>query len=280
MNKAGLRTLGFAVLTAGVGHVAQAHDAWNFGPRETYVQAGLQQYDWKEFSSAGGILDKESGPMTTVGAGVNDFRRIGSGPLYQVGGRVYFGTVDYNGQTQSGIPLTTNSDYIGLKFEGLAGYRFVRWHHGIDLVGGGGWEYWSRSIQNALAVDGSPAYGYLEQYNVLYAKLGVGFSKDFGTWSYRVLAGGNYPLYTHEHANLGDGLNLSPGRELSGFAGVTFEFGPSTKDHFGLILSYESFRFSQSSAKMLTVSGAAGGYYVQPESYRNIYGIRGVYYFR
>ncbi len=67
---------------------------------------------------------------------------------------------------------------------------------------------------------------------------------------------------------------------MSGFARITFEFGPSTQDHFGLILSYEGFRFSQSGTQMLTVSGAAAGYYSQPESYRNVYGMRGVYYFR
>ena len=280
MNKAGLRTLGFALAIAGTGHGVQAREPWNYGPRQTYMQAGLEQYDWKEFSSTGSILDKESGPLFTLGAGVSNFRRIDSGPIYQAGGELYLGTLDYDGETQSGIPLTTKSDYSGVQLEGLGGYRFVRWPHGVDLFGGGGWEYWSRSIQDALAANGSPAYGYLEQYYVLYAKLGAGFFQEFGSWSYRIKAGGKYPFYTYEHANLGDGLSLSPGRELSGFARISVEFGPGTRDHFGLILSYDSFRFSQSNAQLLTVAGAPAGLFVQPRSHRNVYAIRGVYYFR
>lgn len=280
MNKAVMRTLGLVVFIAGAGRAALARDFWNFGPQQTYVQAGVQQYDWKEFSTNGGPLDKESGPMFTVGAGVSDFRRVDSGPIFRTGGRLYLGTLDYDGQTQAGIPLTTKSNYSGLQFEVLGGYRFARWLRGIDLFGGGGWEYWNRSLQNTLAADGSPAYGYREQYYILYTRFGAGYFQEFGSWSYRIKAGGKYPLYTFEHANLGDGLNLAPGRDLSGFARVSFEFGPSTQSHFGLILSYDTYRFSQSSPKLLTNGGVPVGYFVQPESHRDIYGIRGVYYFR
>ncbi|MDA8364009.1 MAG: hypothetical protein M0Z84_09385 [Gammaproteobacteria bacterium] len=280
MKSASRRAWGFAVLIASAGHVAQARETWNLGPHEVYVQAGLEQYNWKEFNSSGSTLDRESGPLFVVGAGVDNFRRGTSGPIYQADGRLYWGTLVYDGQTQGGVPLTTHSGYTGLRGEGLGGYRFARWRHGVDLFGGAGWEYWSRSLQNALAVNGSPAFGYQEQYSILYSKLGVGFYREFGSWSYRIKVGGKYPLYTYEYANLGDGLRLSPGREWSGFARVTVEFGPDTRSHFGLVVSYDSLRFSRSSPALLTVVGAPSGYYVQPESHRDVYSIRGVYYFR
>ncbi len=280
MDRARRRAWGFAVIIASAGHIAQAQEPWNLGPRETYVQAGMEQYDWKEFTPTGSTLDAESGQLATMGAGVTNFARVGQGPIYRAGARVYLGTIGYDGQTQGGIPLTTLSDYQGTQIEGLGGYQFTRWQHGIDLFGGVGWEYWSRSLRNANAVNGTSAYGYDEQYTVLYSKLGVGLSGDRGSWSYRIKVGGTLPVYTYEYVNLGDGLGLTPGRQWSGFARFTVDFGPASRNHFGLVLSYDSYRFSRSSPEQLTVSGVPSGYYVQPQSHRDVYAIRGIYYFR
>ncbi len=274
MKKNSMYALALFALLAAACNVAAASDQ-----QQTSIHVGVQQYDWKEFDTSGSVLDKESGPMLTIGGAFDNFRRINSGPIYDVNGQFYVGNLNYDGQTQAGVPLKTKSDYTGLQFEGLGGYRFEKHLTGLDLFGGGGWDMWSRAIKDGTTSAGTPSLGYTETYFILYARLGAGFFQELGSWSYNFRAGAKVPLYTTEYANLADGLTLSPGKKASAFARFEMEFGPSTRNHFGIILSYDSFRFSESNPELLTSGGAPVGYFVQPESHRDVYGVRGVYYF-
>ncbi len=271
---------GLVLLMSGMVQTVEAGRAWYRGPYPYFLYAGVEQYDWQEFSGSGTTLDRESGPLLTVGGGVSNLRQATHGLVYRAGIRLYGGTIDYDGQTLGGTPLTTHSDYTGATVAGLAGLRFGRQQRGIDLFAGGGLDSWLRSLRDARTVNGTPAYGYSEQYDILYGELGAGLFGNYGSWSWRIRAGGKYPLYTFEHVNLGDGFNLFPGRELSGFARASLEFGPPDRPHLGLSASYDSFRFSASSPELLTFSGTPDGYYIQPRSHQDIYGISATYYFR
>jgi len=283
----GMMTAAVAVLICAVANAAVADEL-----ARVHVQVGVDQYGWKEYFSNGGTAVTESGPLLTLGAGWDNLRRVNSGRIYSVGARAYSGQVNYTGysqnlQTGALTPLTSRTNYDGVQFDGFGGYRLARDLFGVDFLGGGGLDAWHRSLGNATDANGNTSSGYQETYLILNAKLGTGFFQDFGSWSYRIQAGAKYPVYTFEHVNYLDGIDLSPGKRVSPFAKLEFEFGPVIRNHFGLILSYESYRFSPSAAKPLTNGGVpvvdhSGNvlYAYQPESHQDVYRLSGAYYFR
>ena len=277
-----------AMLTLGVVSVAVADPA----PTENHMQVGVDSYGWKEYSANGTGGVSESGSLLSLGDGWDDLRRIDSGPIYGADGNIYFGRVNYSGysqnlQTGTQTPLSSTANYYGLHVAGLGGYRFARDLLGLDLFGGGVLDFWNRSIANATDANGTPTSGYTEDYTILDLKFGTGLFQEMGSWSYRFEIGAKYPIYILEHVNLYDGLNLSPGKKASAFAKLNFELGPEFRNHFGLILSYDSYRFSPSALKMLTNGGVPvtdqnGNplYGYQPESDQDVYRISLAYYFR
>jgi hypothetical protein len=87
---------------------------------------------------------------------------------------LFFGTVDYDGQTQTGIPATTDVDYFGFKAEGDIGRR-LSFPEGlyIEPFGGLGIRFWYRDINDGTTNTGSPTLGYTEEWFVFNARLGL-----------------------------------------------------------------------------------------------------------
>ncbi len=240
------------------------------------VQGSIEQFRWQEFDNGGRLL-KEHGPLFALGATWNNLRRSAPGVLYNIDGRLYFGSVDYNGQAcdlaQNCTPSNTKTDYSGLQVDGLAGYHFGA-RSGFDLFGGVGLDEWTREIK-----DTPTASGGTEDYLILYTKLGAGFSSNSPAYAYRFRAGIKYPFYTYEHANgVDNGVTLSPGKRVSGFARFDAEFGAKNKGHFGFAAFYESFRFSTSDKESATINGTPVLVW-QPESHMDVYGLQVAYYF-
>ena len=85
----------------GVSTVTQAADS-----SQASVQLGAQSFHWSEFGDNGVRLLQEQGARFSVGAAYDNFQRKDSGVLYNVNGKFYLGSVDYDGQTQSGVPIS------------------------------------------------------------------------------------------------------------------------------------------------------------------------------
>ena len=139
---------------------ARAADRWEgFGE----VRLGLMHFDYAE-REAGVFLDGEKGwvPSLTGELELRRERFFGRVML-----RVAKGTVDYNGQTQSGIPLTTQSGATFLQGVVQIG-GFVDPARRLALFGGLGARRWTRDIQDGIFFDstGQPqvASGYTEVY--------------------------------------------------------------------------------------------------------------------
>ena len=264
----------FAILlcVSGLPTVVQAADR-----PEASVQFGLQNFSWSEFNNTGAKLLEENGARFTIGAALDNFQHEGSGFLYNVNGKIYLGVVDYDGQTQSGVPVMTDVTYFGLNIEALGGYRFGR-RIGVDVFGGLGVDDWVRSLADSTAVNGTTAFGYDENYSIVYGKAGVGFFQLLSGWRYLVQAGVKMPLYATEYVNLGSGVDLEPGLKPSAFANLQFDFGSGRHNRFGVSLYYDSYRFSESDPELL-IEGGSAALVVQPRSQMDVYGLRLSYYF-
>ena len=270
------------VLTLCVLGVPAAHADETLSKPSFAVNAGLEHFRWEEFSGGQRLLT-ETGPRLVIGITADHLQQADQVNPYLLEARAYLGVVDYDGQTQAGISAKTDVNYFGVNAEAMGGIR-LKSGAPVDLLGGLGVDAWTRELQDGTAADGSVARGYREDYFILYGKLGPGFLFPGETSRAYLQFGIKYPFFTHERAYLADigfdsDVDLSPGKQLSGFAKWQMNWGRETdKSRVGLGIYYDSYRFSASGSK--TVSGGGALYSVhQPESHMDVVGARLEYYF-
>jgi hypothetical protein len=246
------------------------------------MNAGVESFRWEEFNGDQRLL-KETGPRLVIGFTLDNLTQGNQANPYAVETRAYLGVVDYDGQTQSGVPLTTDVNYFGVNAEVMGGLRLAGSMR-MDLLGGLGVDTWTRDLQDGVTANGSVAQGYQENYFILYGKLGPGFLFQSEARRAYLQFGLKYPLYTYERAYLSNigfdsDVELAPGKQLSGYAKWQMNWGRETdKPRFGVSIYYDSFRFSASASK--TVSAGGAWYSVhQPESRMDVLGARLDYYF-
>jgi hypothetical protein len=144
----------------------------------------------------------ESGALFTVGYQ----RRVG---IERFRGELFGGVVDYNGYGQFGNgaleSLKSNTGYLGLRGEYELVWAPAAWEPHFDFLMGFGSRFWIRDLHDGTADDGSPVWGYQEDWWTFYPYLGaethssLGSGLDFYTES-RVGA----TVLTHEFASIGD----------------------------------------------------------------------------
>ena len=142
----------------------------------------------------------ESGALFTVGyqrqVGIERFR-----------GELFGGVVDYNGygQFDSGAleTLKSNTGYLGLRGE----YELVLpgFWHGVDFLAGFGSRFWIRDLHDGTTDDGSPVFGYQEDWWTFYPYLGLQTSDRLsdGLEFYTETRAGATVL-TYDFASIGD----------------------------------------------------------------------------
>ena len=216
------------------------------------LYGNVQSFTWKEFQNGDQLL-KESGPIFGIGAAAK--WTVVNQLTLKLNGEFFIGSIDYDGQTQSGIPVETDTDYDGFIFQGDMGWEFVIGENlSIEPFAGYGVRRWDRDIQST-----NIATGYKEEWTSYYARLGVrgehAYNDQFGVFTE---AGIRIPTDTE---NKVDALNvtLEPGDKNSFFA----EIGCKWKSLKASVF-YDSMRFSDSDV----VRG-----YLQPESEADIYGL-------
>ena len=108
------------------------------------VSPGIRFFDYAEYDDNGSFLDGEKGPVLGVG-GVFAHRDANNVTLSLIAD-VFFGTVDYDGQLQSGFPLTTETDQLfyslGIRVEVPVRPQDNRFSLIVDLVN----QTWERDI--------------------------------------------------------------------------------------------------------------------------------------
>jgi len=126
-------------------------------------------FDYREFNGNDILLDKETGPMPGLHlSAALQWDNWYSELVYEY----HLGTVEYDGQTQNGIPLTTDTEEDIVDLSLLVGRHFgVASRYRSAVYGGLGYHYWERNILPTGTVA-----GLLETYEWSYALLGIKLS--------------------------------------------------------------------------------------------------------
>jgi hypothetical protein len=138
---------------------------WNLGFAPEY-------FYWQENDGGAKLLD-ESG--LRYGLDLSGKQIQIESWLWAADFKIYYGSVDYNGQTMGGTPLKSTTGYIGGSGEMRFGYRWsLARHQRVELMGGFGFEDWTRSLNG-------PG-GYTENWLPIYFKAGLELTPDPTGW--------------------------------------------------------------------------------------------------
>lgn len=234
------------------------------------VSGGSEYFLWQEFSDGGSKLLDESGLRYFVSVvGTNRVNRSWDSDF---GGKVYSGTVDYDGQTTAGVPLKTDTDYGGSNFE----LGFTRYTSGRRDLAGGEWlirfaigtDRWRRSLQDSHDRDGNAVSGYVERYISNYARVGATYRRE-GKWEAGF--GAKAPFFTSEEVDMdGTTVTLNPEGQLSLYAHLDV---PLSKQ-WSVGVKYDSYRFARSDKELVYLPSISSYTWVwQPESSQDTLGV-------
>jgi hypothetical protein len=254
--------------------------------REFYAYPSLQYFIWEE-SLHGRRLLQEKGVLYSAGAAVAvDLLQTNAGVLTLHGkGELFGGVVDYDGQTQRGLPVNTEVSYVGTRVEGAIGWAVPLASGRLEPFAELGYRWWLRDIHNATTTDPNrsepvQALGYTEHWESAYTKLGVAFSHRLDReWRLFAEAGGKYPFSNAntlhieidtETDTMTRTVTLKPVPRWSAFA----ELGARSR-RFRLALFYEGYRVGQSPVKRIGPVGL-----LQPQSNEDIVGVSLAWCFR
>lgn len=220
------------------------------------ISAGGEHFKWTESTAP---IVEESGLRWAFDLTWAQSKEPGFSAEYNL--KFYVGNVDYTGAFLiTGTPINSETHYRGVTNEIRAVYRTS---YLVDFVLAGGWDHWRREL----------SANQEETFDVLYAKLGAvanTTTKRGGLASFGV----KYPLYVKENAHfpsIGFTPNprLHPKRDFSLYGTLGYRFNPS----WDVIAYYDSYRFKQSDAVVVT-SGGASFLFVQPESKMDLVGVK------
>ncbi len=255
-----------------------------FNPVQAALSAGFgpEHFLWREFNPDGSQALEESGFRYALQLHWEQEKPMGF--LFGYEGKLYLGTVRYDGMTlgTNPVPVTTDTTYSGLQNEGiLVSRKPLNDLFTLDLMTKLGWDHWSRNInpQNS---------NQLEEYDIIFLKMGPLLQYQRANKRLWFGAGGKFPLYTFENAHINTvcyGLSLTdpqfsncidknpplhPGQQLSFYANIEYGFNSL----WAITLYYDSYRFSKSSYENETQHG-----FYQPESFMDLIGLQGIYHF-
>jgi hypothetical protein len=216
-------------------------------PHHAYVTA--QYLMLKEFYDHGNKAREESGGLFGIGYKLNPNQNSSS---FSGDGEVYFGVVDYEGQSLNGEPFKDKNKYTGLNLNGNATFflcNLFSEESSLMALGGVGINSWIRSI-NLIRKE----YGYREIWTNFYGRTGLGLYLGKNVY---ISGGVKIPFWTSKH--IGDfDIELNP----KGRMGAFFETSILVSN-FSLFLFYESNRFQKSEMPSVKADQYQGW---QPES--------------
>lgn len=134
---------------------------------------GLMRFDYAEYDDSNIFLDGETGVIPGV---ILKYKSDHGQQYSEWVGKLYGKTINYDGQTQSGTPLTTKSDAVIFDTHYKMGFHLSRQQDHSAYVGLG-FRYWYRNIRPGYDINGDPVAGLLEHYYWFYSVLG--YATDF-----------------------------------------------------------------------------------------------------
>lgn len=237
---------------------------------ETNIYFIGELFEWQEFVHHDRFL-KETGPRFGIGLN-HDVQFYNDHLIFKPRIEIIGGRVDYEGSTQSHIPLESDTDYYDGKVGFDLGWRYTSLKkYSIEPFVGAGLRGWYRKIHDAAASDKiTQAKGYPEEWRSAYFR--VGLRGDLALAEKTLLfveVGSTFPVYNQNKArfdesDLGPDVTFTPGNQPSWFAEAGVQYTP-----FRAGIYYDSLRFSKSDNEH-----SRGTIYYQPRTEADMYGIR------
>jgi hypothetical protein len=227
---------------------------------------GLQSFLWEEFDSGGGKLLDETGFRHVFAL----YAENSVAPTWQsdLSAHMTIGRVAYDGQTQTGTPVSTDTDYLGYGLEVGFSYFPGQVPTGKAAGLGGrlalGMNNWNRTLLGAG--------GYQENYRTTYGRVAALYTIPL---AWRVELGARLPMATSERVDLSafgyaQEVNLKPKGQPSLY--VTWHY--QINKRFGFNLDYDGYRFARSDDDIV-YNTLDGTYYAvhQPRSEMHTLGL-------
>lgn len=159
---------------------------------EFQVGTGLMAFDYKEYGDGDKIYDQDEsddnifldGESGLIPGLILKYQTTNNRSYVQWVGKLYYNQIDYDGQTQSGIPIKTKSDALIIDTHVKLGVKFLPSYGREQKVYTGlGYRYWYRNIQPTTINSpgstnhGAAVAGLLEEYYWWYGLIGyeIGF---------------------------------------------------------------------------------------------------------
>jgi len=212
-------------------------------------QYSLKSFTWKEYEGGEQLL-KESGFLHEFGFS----HRFNSDFLYiKPYAGIEIGSVNYDGQTQSGTPVESDTNYWGVLTRLSIGKEIGLFFGETGI----GYDYWKRNIETSSAI------GYTETWNQFYIPIRFGVqgnlsdTKLYGFGEYRI------NIKTNNEPSIAP-VTLKPKSDLF------FSIGCGVKvKRISMELSYSYDRWKKSD-KEYYISGGKVYAVWQPKSKREI----------
>ena len=259
------RLLPLMCLVAALGFPAASQSASTSNPLRASLYGHVENFEWKEFDDDGSRILKESGPLFGIGGSLDFDTRKG---IHLEGlGDAFFGRVDYDGATQAGDPLTSETEYAGLLAEANVvvplniGPSFT-----VSPYGGAGGRMWRRELE-----DSGEASGYVEYWSTFYGTLGIRAAARISAKAELYgKAAVKMPFYnqvSYDFSNIGgpDDVEVEPGKKAGPYAEIGVTIG-----NFMLAGFYEQMKFDKSDQAEIGDDIIVW----QPESEATIFGVR------
>lgn len=234
------------------------------GKIETCVYLKAENFVWKEYEGSSRLLE-ESGPRYGLGI-FRHYQR--NGLTFRPMAEVYGGNVDYDGQTQGGTPVVSETNYLGGKagFD-VGGVITLDPAFSLEPFIGFGAEYWERDIES-----GGGGVGYREQWESYSVRGGLRGETGSGSRGARIF--GEAALkWPFSNANRADfpvigKVKVRPEGELGWYAEAGVKAGPVRIAFF-----YEMVNFSKSDETVVPLGGGLALFVWQPDSEYYVYGL-------
>lgn len=129
---------------------------------------GLMNFKYTEYDDNNVFLDGETGLIPGI---VLKRKQNHNHVFTDLVAQLYGNTIEYDGQTQSGTPVKTDSVAVIFDTHFKLGKRFAEKHEPYIGIG---YRYWYRHILNGRDINGNAVSGLLEEYYWPYTLLGYG----------------------------------------------------------------------------------------------------------
>lgn len=237
-------------------------------PWAAHVAPSVVDFSYKEFDAWDELFDREDGLVPGITFGLlREWRGLSFVGRFSHHG----GEVDYDGHTQSGIPITTATEaqFTSVWFQAERPRRTATGRN-YAIYAGLGYNRWVRDIQSTRTSNGLFVQGLLETYSWWTAAAGGRMSLHRSgpvEWEVdaRLFHAVDAEVDVDSHG-LFDRVTLEP-KERPGFR-IAFPWHYARSDGLSFVVEpwMEYFEFGESDRKTLRVGGAPVGTAVEPRS--------------